>query len=627
MLAKRGETTPPTKLQTFFFGVRIARVRIEPKHHIDVIPGHFHPLDQRPDEVPLARPVGGLQTVVAFGCNVLQTANHQRQFPLQSGLIRHRLALLLQPGEAWAHAGHPGLTCGLVHEAIRITVDQACDALAPLAYLVFDGGQRRACGARLWLQAAALFLRAPLRVGQHRPDCLPDRHVPQIRAPRRVLTETRTPKAVRVRAQTAVRGVRTRLALAGARAEAFPRPGRATVLAWEHALQPIQGPAVRLPGLVLVLLPLRLDRRAHRGLHEGRDRDRAPLLGRDITDGPGPAGLHGATALRPQPGPQGLLARLAKRRGTGRGRGLHEAPPDTPIPDRLAGAGHLARLGAPPPDLAHRQAVASDPGTDVTDHTGCVRDPLLAGLAAPCVRGHRAGPVRCPAPHMPRPNTRGMPRAAPVPFDALGTFILRAHALHLQAQGLFRAVPPGALQDDDLAPGTSALIDPQDLVGVLPGQALWRMARASVHPAGGEHIAPALQRRADQRGATLSCIATRHGLGHGAAIGRDALLPRRHLTRDGVRLGGLFRRHAGVDRHLGWMHANGLLPPCCVCRASSSGRGGSAWGVGRRVLGTTRAYACTIQAGRTRLGSNERRTARVVVRVRIRRATTASSRL
>src|SRR5436309_1124506 len=141
-----GIVSPPTKLQTFFFGVRIARVRIEPKHHIDVIPGHFHPLDQRPDEVPLARPVGGLQTVVEFGCNVLQTANHQRQFPLQSGLIRHRLALLLQPGEAWAHAGHPGLKCGLVHEAIRITVDQAGEALAPLAYLVLDGGQRRACG-------------------------------------------------------------------------------------------------------------------------------------------------------------------------------------------------------------------------------------------------------------------------------------------------------------------------------------------------------------------------------------------------------------------------------------------------------------------------------------------------
>ena len=36
--------TPPTKLQTFFFGVRIARVRIDPKYDVDLIPSHFYPL-------------------------------------------------------------------------------------------------------------------------------------------------------------------------------------------------------------------------------------------------------------------------------------------------------------------------------------------------------------------------------------------------------------------------------------------------------------------------------------------------------------------------------------------------------------------------------------------------------
>ena len=56
-LAEGGDTTPPTKLQTFFFGIRIARVWIDPKHDIDVISGHLHPLDQRPDEVAFARPV------------------------------------------------------------------------------------------------------------------------------------------------------------------------------------------------------------------------------------------------------------------------------------------------------------------------------------------------------------------------------------------------------------------------------------------------------------------------------------------------------------------------------------------------------------------------------------------
>src|SRR2546427_4306056 len=39
-----GILTPRTKLQTFFFGVRIARVRIDPKYDVDLIPSHFYPL-------------------------------------------------------------------------------------------------------------------------------------------------------------------------------------------------------------------------------------------------------------------------------------------------------------------------------------------------------------------------------------------------------------------------------------------------------------------------------------------------------------------------------------------------------------------------------------------------------
>jgi hypothetical protein len=42
------------------------------------------------------------------------------------------------------------------------------------------------------------------------------------------------------------------------------------------------------------------------------------------------------------------------------------------------------------------------------------------------------------------------------------------------------------------------------------------------------------------------------------------------------------------------------------------------------VIGTTRSYACVTQAGLTRLGSNVMRPSRVVLRVRARRATTAS---
>src|SRR5215471_19289424 len=123
-LANTGPVSPPTKLQTFFFEVRIARVRIDPKHNVDIILRHFYSLDQRPDEIAFARPVGGLQAVLEFGRKVFQTANKQLQLPLQGGLIRQRLALLLQSGETLAQTGESRLKLPLVDEALGITVDQ-----------------------------------------------------------------------------------------------------------------------------------------------------------------------------------------------------------------------------------------------------------------------------------------------------------------------------------------------------------------------------------------------------------------------------------------------------------------------------------------------------------------------
>jgi hypothetical protein len=156
---------PPTKLQTFFFGIRITRVRIDPKHAIDVIPGHFHALAQCSDAVPFARPISRLQPVVEFGGNVLQPANKPLQFSLQGGLLLQRLALFLEAGEALTEAWHPGCKLPLIDQALGITVDQAGDALTPLANLAFDRGQRRAFGRGLRLQAAPIFFGEPLGGG------------------------------------------------------------------------------------------------------------------------------------------------------------------------------------------------------------------------------------------------------------------------------------------------------------------------------------------------------------------------------------------------------------------------------------------------------------------------------
>src|SRR5262249_21739928 len=120
LFPRKRVSSPPTKLQTVVFVIVISWIWVDPKHDIDLVTRDFHPLDQRSDEVALARPIGGLQTVVEFGGKVLQPANNQLQFALQGGLLRQRLALLLQPGEALAQAGNPGLKLGLIDEALRV---------------------------------------------------------------------------------------------------------------------------------------------------------------------------------------------------------------------------------------------------------------------------------------------------------------------------------------------------------------------------------------------------------------------------------------------------------------------------------------------------------------------------
>src|SRR5262245_38179455 len=619
-----GEISPPTKLPTFFFGIVITWIWVDPKHDIDLITRDFHPLDQCPDEIALARPIGRLQAIMECGREVLETANNQLQFPLQGGLIGERLALLLQTSEALAQTGHPGLKLPLVDEALGITVDQPGHALAQLADLAFNRGQRGTFRARLRLQTASIFLREPLRVREQRTDFLPHRQVQQIRSYLRILTEPLATKTVGVRAQAAVIGVRARFAFAGTRTEAFAIEGIATVLALQQALQQIQGAPVRLPGMALVLLQLLLNRGEHRGLHERWDRDRNPILWGDIRGGVGTAWWHGPVSRGAQPRPQRLLTRLAKRRCPLIGRILQDAPHHTPIPHGLARAGHFARLREPTTDLANGQAVVADPGKDLADQAGFVREDLIAGLPAPFVLGYIAVPIGGAAEHIHHPNPRGVALATSMALDDLGALILSNHPLHLQEQVIFWALPQGPVEEHDLHPGASELIDQEYLIGIFARQAIWRVHIKPIHTARRHYVAQALQRWAHQGGPTIPFIEKLHRLGHRQPLGGQALAQGRHLAGDSLGLGLLLGRDTCIDCYLGWIHGCCLPPTCCIGCASTACRAQRARGAGRRVMGTTRSYACTTQAALTRLGSNVIRTSRVMLPVCPRRATRAS---
>jgi len=151
---------------------------------------------------------------------------------------------------------------------------------------------------------------------------------------------------------------------------------------------------------------------------------------------------------------------------------------------------------------------------------------------------------------MDRTKPGGMALATPMPRDELGPFILRHHPLPLQQQVVFGALAYGAVEEEHLHTRAAARIDPQDLLGIFAGQAIGPVHREPGHTARGHHITQALQRRADQRGPTLACVKTLHGLGHAEPIDGHARLPGGDLTRHGVRLRVLLRRHTGVYRSL-----------------------------------------------------------------------------
>src|SRR5712692_6873172 len=128
----RGDHSP-YKVANFFFGVRIARVRIDPKHDMHLVGGHFHPLHQGTDQCAFACPVCLLSSMMYRSGKVLQATNNQLQFAMLGGFIRQLATLLIDLRDTAAHTEDAWCKRVLVNEALGVTVDQARQTLPQLA--------------------------------------------------------------------------------------------------------------------------------------------------------------------------------------------------------------------------------------------------------------------------------------------------------------------------------------------------------------------------------------------------------------------------------------------------------------------------------------------------------------
>jgi len=265
-------------LQPFFFGICLPKVRIDPKHDVDVISGYFPPLDQGADSVAFLSPISLSEASMYLHGEVFQTANNQRQCCLEGVGIDALLPRLLRLGETAPQAEDTGLKLRRVNEAVRITVNEPREPWAQFAQVGFHRCTCRVLCRRLWLQPTPVCLRKALRVGKQRRDLAPHGHIEQIRPHLGLLTEPLPAKAIRIRPQAAGIGVRPRLSFPRTRAQAFPIVGIATVLTLDHALEHREGTPLGLPRMTAILLPLCLDRGKHLGVYKRGNWDSKPVF-------------------------------------------------------------------------------------------------------------------------------------------------------------------------------------------------------------------------------------------------------------------------------------------------------------------------------------------------------------
>ena len=224
------------------------------------------------------------------------------------------------------------------------------------------------------------------------------------------------------------------------------------------------------------------------------------------------------------------------------------APDHAAVPAVLAGPGHRAGGGQPAGQVRDGGAVVGVAAEHLRHQHGLMGDDLVAGggfggLADVAVAERRA------AEHVDRPGPGAVGLAAPVPLHQLGFLVLGEHALELDQQLVFGAVPPGAVLDElHPDPGPGELLDQQRLVGELAGQPVRRVAQHHIDAALGGQVPQRLERRADQRGAGMPLIFEHPALRHLEPVARGVRAQRRGLRPDRLVFGLPLAGDPGIQR-------------------------------------------------------------------------------
>ena len=146
------------------------------------------------------------------------------------------------------------------------------------------------------------------------------------------------------------------------------------------------------------------------------------------------------------------------------------------------------------------------------------------------------------------PDVGTVSLAAARSLQDLRSLIFRNHALELHQELIFRAVALRRLHKQRLDSVAGELFDQQNLVRVLPAQAVWRVGEHNLDLSFGGEIAHALQARPLQRRSTIAFIFEDPLFGYFQIVALGELDQRRRLACNRILLALLLGRDPCVDR-------------------------------------------------------------------------------
>src|ERR1700732_2836324 len=99
-----------------------------------------------------------------------------------------------------------------------------------------------------------------------------------------------------------------------------------------------------------------------------------------------------------------------------------------------------------------------------------------------------------------------MEAPAPPAFQNFGALVFRNHTLHLKQEIVLRGAADRAVQENDLSPGATKLIDHEHLMGVTTGKPIRSVDINALDMATGNRIAQTLEGRARQDSTAVAFI-------------------------------------------------------------------------------------------------------------------------